>query len=185
MTTAIWQTTAFAGEFLDAFVENTELKGGANESVRDILERLSVLVGTISSGSSGIQVTDNQTNAAMQKVSTMFKVSASLAKDFVSSSAPGAKADDLFAKYLSRVSDIVRNVKIGERVMIPAGWYGKSRVAVMYIVERLSNQEYALVVVNTRPFRQVGCCNVKLPIIRSRAVLSARCDQPLSVGSSG
>ena len=163
MTSSIWQTTAFAGEFLDAFVENTELKGGANESVRDILERLSVLVGTISSGSSGIQVTDNQTNAAMQKVSTMFKVSASLAKDFVSSSAPGAKADDLFAKYLSRVSDIVRNVKIGERVMIPAGWYGKSRVAVMYIVERLSNQDYALVVVNTRPFVKVGCCNVKPP----------------------
>ena len=26
MTSSIWQTTAFAGEFLDAFVENTELK---------------------------------------------------------------------------------------------------------------------------------------------------------------
>ena len=72
--------------------------------------------------------------------------------------------------------------------MIPAGWYGKSRVAVMYIVERLSNQEYALVVVNTRPFVKVGCCNVKPPYHPPlERVLSEAQDaiSHSSVGSSG
>jgi len=160
MSTPIWTTTAFAGEFLDAFVENTELKGGANESVKDILEQLSSLV---KNASSDHDFVDAQTKSALHKTASMFKLSASFAKIFVSASASGSKADDMFANYLSTVLTEIGTLSIGGRLLIPSGWYGRARVAIMYIVERVSTHEYALVVVNTRPFVKVGCCNVKPP----------------------
>jgi hypothetical protein len=149
---AVWRNGAFAGEFGDAFIAETDLEGGHSGPaitqllvvVRDVLKQ-----GGRAAQHPGLDETDL---ALLERAAAGLERAAAIEQE-----KDGGKSHEGFATFLASWMAQLRALDPGERLPFCGGWMAKGGGhALMFVAERCSAEEaaqggdrFALVVCNT------------------------------------
>jgi hypothetical protein len=148
-----WRSGAFAGEFGDVFIKDTNLEGG---QVAPSIEYLAHLCETITLADRRSELTlfsDNDMSNVLTIIDDLKKAAKRdrvldeiRAKRGASSSLNNVIYADLLQTFVTSLSELA----VGQRVVISGGWSGESGGhAIMHCVEREQNGMYAIVTFNT------------------------------------
>ena len=127
---AVWRNGAFAGEFGDAFIADTDLEGG--HSGPAITQLLTVVRAVLEARLSECSLLTEADGAIVRGVADGLEGAAAIEED-----KGDAKAFDNFATFLSTWMAKLRALQPGERLPFCGGWMGKGGGhALMFVAER-------------------------------------------------
>ena len=141
---AVWRNGAYAGEFGDAFIAETDLEGG--HSGPAITQLLEVVRQVLTARSGESPLIDAAATATALKVAGGLEAAAAIEVE-----KNGAKAVEGFADFLASFMSQLRGLEPGQRLPFCGGWMAKGGGhALMFVAERASDGDsFALVVCNT------------------------------------
>ena len=140
---AVWRNGAFAGEFGDAFIADTDLEGG--HSGPAITQLLTVVRAVLEARLSECSLLTEADGAIVRGVADGLEGAAAIEED-----KGDAKAFDNFATFLSTWMAKLRALQPGERLPFCGGWMGKGGGhALMFVAEREEDGSFALAICNT------------------------------------
>ena len=140
---AVWRNGAFAGEFGDAFIAETDLEGG--HSGPAITQLIVVVRAVLKERLGECSLLDEADAAAALAVADGLAGAAAIEEE-----KGDAKAFENFAAFLGSFRSKLRALQPGERMPFCGGWMSKGGGhALMFVAERQENGCFALAICNT------------------------------------
>ena len=143
-----WLQKAFIGEFGDNYVGDTELEGGqTGPSIRYLLQ-MALLA--IQQRSTLLPLFSDEETAKLQAVLDHLEEAADGGDAMAAVPRKGEQWGPSFTSLLKSIRSQFESLLPGELLVVQGGWVQqKGGHAIMYIVERTSEEEYSFVVLNT------------------------------------
>eukprot|EP00658_Telonema_sp_P-2_P010324 TRINITY_DN13891_c0_g1_i1.p1 TRINITY_DN13891_c0_g1~~TRINITY_DN13891_c0_g1_i1.p1 ORF type:complete len:1462 (-),score=417.56 TRINITY_DN13891_c0_g1_i1:67-4452(-) len=146
----IWRQSAFAGQFGDAFIKNTQLEGGQiGPAVKTLLELTRPVVDK-AEDMVGFQDSDKPAlNKVLDSLQQLADIDDLLGK--IKGTSSGIEYTE-WAGLVKQFSDMAKNLQVGERMVYPGGWTNTNPArnhAVVMIFERTTDDKFAVVTCNT------------------------------------
>uniref|UniRef100_K3W602 Uncharacterized protein n=1 Tax=Globisporangium ultimum (strain ATCC 200006 / CBS 805.95 / DAOM BR144) TaxID=431595 RepID=K3W602_GLOUD len=160
MAEGVWQSAAFVGLFGDPYLRNTPYEAGGNPQA--LMGTLDVFAQVLHPRSAFVPTAGQEDPVAflLSSAQEQFVLQSLIpqlqqCKEWTEKAMKIADAKQLQA-FLKEWKAQLLNLKIGEPMMIPGGYIGNiSSHTIIYIVEKISDDEYTFTVCNKGPGAEI------------------------------